>query len=218
MDGSILKSIGLEIIGVMVPVSIYMLLVVLLVYSLSSFFFSSFAAAPIHTAANLVYLETPSNSITQKLKGALLNALVFVIIISIVTFFLVLLYCYKFTNFLKNCTRFSAFFVLATMGYSIFLSMIQHFLILIDSITCFVLLFNFTIIVAAWFTNVPEWTTWVLLIALALYDLVTVLAPGGLLKILVELALSQDEELPALVYKARPTMVGGFSDSSSVEL
>lgn len=88
------------------------------------------------------------------------------------------------------------------------------------------------IIVAAWFTKLPEWTTWVLLVALALYDLVAVLAPGGPLKLLVELASSRDEELPALVYEARPTMprnaehhgsnlgllVAGVSDSGSVEL
>ncbi|KAL7171919.1 hypothetical protein ACSBR2_031579 [Camellia fascicularis] len=218
-----------------------MLLVVLLVYSLSSS--SSSVAAPIRTAANLVYLETPSDSATQKLEGALLNALVFVIIISIVTFLLVFLYYCNFTNFLKNYTRFSSFFVLTAMGYSIFLSIIQHFSIPIDSITCFILLLNFTvlgvlsvfsravpiflkqgfmialgIIVAAWFTNLPKWTTWVLVIALALYDLVAVLALGGLLKILVELASSQNEELPALVYEARPTVVGGFSNSGSVEL
>ncbi|GMQ03616.1 hypothetical protein CsSME_00049361 [Camellia sinensis var. sinensis] len=160
-------------------------------------------------------------------KSALLNALVFIIIISIVTFLLVLLYYYNFTNFLKNYTRFSAFFVLAAIGCSIFLSIIQHFSIPIDSITCFVLLLNFTvvgfmvtlgIIMAAWFINLVEWTTWVLLIALALYDLVAVLAPGGLLKILVKLASNRDEELSALVYEARPTVVGGFSDSGSVEL
>lgn len=132
----------------------------------------------------------------------------------------------------------------------------------IDSITCFLLLFNFTvvgvlsvfsngvpifvrqaymvvlgIIVAAWFTKLPEWTTWVLLVALAVYDLVAVLAPGGPLKLLVELASTRDEELPALVYEARPVvsrgprtrgsgtrgsnlglLVGGVSESGSVEL
>lgn len=88
------------------------------------------------------------------------------------------------------------------------------------------------IIVAAWFAKLPEWTTWVLLVALAVYDLVAVLAPGGPLKLLVELASNRDDELPALVYEARPTVlgntenrgsslgvsVGGVSDSGSVEL
>lgn len=187
----------------------------------------------------------------------MLNALVFVVLIAIVTFVLVVLYYYNFTNFLKNYMRFSGFFVLGTMGGSIFLSIVQQFSIPIDSITCFLLLFNFTIvgvlsmfsagmpivlrqgymvslgiIVAAWFTKLPEWTTWVLLVALALYDLVAVLSPGGPLKLLVELASSRDEELPALVYEARPTvshnegnqrtslglLIGGVSDSGSVEL
>ncbi|XP_024189466.1 presenilin-like protein At1g08700 isoform X2 [Rosa chinensis] len=253
MESSILESIGVEIIGVMSPVSICMFLVVLLVYALSPSNPSS--SSSIRTAANLVYLESPTDSTSEKLEGALLNALVFVILIALVTFLLVLLYYYNFTNFLKNYMRFSAFFVLATMGGSIFLSIIQHFSIPIDSVTCFLLLFNFTlvgvlsmfaagmpillrqaymvclgIIVAAWFTKLPEWTTWVLLVALALYDLVAVLAPGGPLKLLVELASTRDEELPALVYEARPTvprnanasslglLVAGVSDSGSVEL
>ncbi|KAB1223115.1 hypothetical protein CJ030_MR2G018734 [Morella rubra] len=257
MESSILESIGVDIIGVMSPVSICMLLVVFLVYSLSPSSPFSSSSTPLRTAANLVYLETPSDSAAQKLEGALLNALVFVILIALVTFLLVVLYYYNFTNFLKNYMRFSAFFVLATMGGSIFLSIIQQFSIPIDSITCFLLLFNFTvvgvlsvfsggipilfrqaymvslgIIVAAWFAKLPEWTTWVLLVALAVYDLVAVLAPGGPLKLLVELASNRDDELPALVYEARPTvlgntenrgsslgvLVGGVSDSGSVEL
>ncbi|KAI3782712.1 hypothetical protein L2E82_12766 [Cichorium intybus] len=256
MDGSILESIGVEIIGVMSPVSICMLLVVLIVYSLTSF--SSTSGEPIRTAANLVYLEAPTDSTSEKIEGSLLNALVFVILIAAVTFLLVLLYYYNFTNFLKNYMRFSAFFVLGVMGGSIFISIIRQFSIPIDAITCLILLFNFTvvgvlsifaegipipillrqvymvllgIIVAAWFTNLPEWTTWTLLVALALYDLVAVLAPGGPLKILVELASSRDDELPALVYEARPTvsrntrgssfglLVGGVSsDSVEVEM
>ncbi|PKI47739.1 hypothetical protein CRG98_031872 [Punica granatum] len=49
-----------------------------------------------------------------------------------------------------------------------------------------------------------EWTTWVLLVAMALYDLAAVLLPVGPLRLLVELAISRDEDIPALVYEARP--------------
>lgn len=233
-----------------------MFLVVLIVYSLSSPS-SSDNQQVIRTAANLVYLESPSDTTTQKLEGAVLNAVVFVVLITLVTFLLVILYYYRFTNFLKYYIRFSAFFVLGSMGGSIFLSLIQHFNIPIDSFTFCLLLFNFTIlgvisvfsqgvpillnqmymvalgiIVAAWFTKLPEWTTWVVLVALALYDLVAVLAPGGPLKMLVELASSRDEELPALVYEARPNvgsrsgnrgsnlglLLAGFSDGDPIEL
>ncbi|XP_010550515.1 PREDICTED: presenilin-like protein At1g08700 [Tarenaya hassleriana] len=253
MESSILESLGVEIIGVMAPVSICMFLVVLLTYSLSVT-----SDSQIRTAANLVYLENPSDSAAVKLEGSIANAVVFVVLVAVVTFVLVLLYYYNFTNFLKHYMRFSAFFVLGTMGGAIFLSIIQHFSIPVDYITCLILLFNFTvlgtlsvfsggipivlrqcymvimgIVVAAWFTKLPEWTTWVILMALALYDLVAVLAPGGPLKLLVELASSRDEELPAMVYEARPTvssndrrnrgsslrlLVGGASDSRSVEM
>ena len=138
--------------------------------------------------------------------------------------------------------RFSAFFVLSSMGGSILLTLIQRLSVPVDAITCAIFIFNFSIvgvlsvlsvsvpiimkqaymvalgiIVAAWFTKLPEWTTWTLLIALAVYDLVAVLAPGGPLKLLVELASSRDEELPALVYEARPN-VAPRSVSSTVEL
>ena len=60
------------------------------------------------------------------------------------------------------------------------------------------------VLVAYSFTMLPEWTTWVLLVAMSLYDLAAVLLPGGPLRLLVELAISRDEEIPALVYEARP--------------
>ncbi|KAK4412750.1 Presenilin-like protein [Sesamum alatum] len=238
--GSILETIGHEIIGVMSPVSICMLLVVLLVYTVYNPS-SAAATTTIRTAANLVYLESPSDSTAQKLEGAILNAVVFVVIITLVTFLLVLLYYYRFTNFLIYYTRFSVFMIFSVMGSSILISIIQRFDIPVDAVTFSVMLFNFTvlgtisvfsngipiivkqsnlvvlgIIVAAWFSRLPEWTTWVVLVALALYDLAAVLAPGGPLKLLVELASSRNEELPALVYESRPNVGrnSGARDSS----
>ena len=40
------------------------------------------------------------------------------------------------------------------------------------------------VVTAYMFTFVPEWTTWTLLIAMALYDLYAVLVPGGPLKVI----------------------------------
>nr|GEX41900.1 presenilin-like protein At2g29900 [Tanacetum cinerariifolium] len=60
------------------------------------------------------------------------------------------------------------------------------------------------VLTAYWFTMLPEWTTWVLLVAMSLYDLAAVLLPVGPLRLLVELAISRDEDIPALVYEARP--------------
>ncbi|KAK7286606.1 hypothetical protein RJT34_21725 [Clitoria ternatea] len=241
MESSVLECIGVEIIGVMSPVSICMFLVVLLVYTLSSP--TADTATTIRTAANLVYVENPSDTAVQKFEGAVLNAVVFVVLIALVTFLLVLLYYYNCTSFLRHYMRFSAFFLLASMGGSILLSLIQHFSIPLDALTSFLLLFNFTvlgvlsvfsvgipillrqaymvtlgIIVAAWFTKLPEWTTWTLLVALAVYDLVAVLAPGGPLKLLVDLASTRNEELPALVYEARPTVAVSSGGASTLGL
>lgn len=228
MESSILDTLGVDLLSVISPVSICMLLVVLLISLLSSP--DSSAGAPPITAATLVYLESPADSASQKLSGALLNALVFVVLIAAVTFLLLLLYYYNCTAFLKNYTRLSAFFVLSSMGGSILLSLLKAFSLPLDAVSSLLLLLNFSvlgvasvfstslpillkqaymlalaIIVAAWFTKLPEWTTWTLLLALAIYDLLAVLCPGGPLRMLVEMASARDDDLPALVYEARPT-------------
>ena len=124
---------------------------------------------------------------------------------------------------------FSAFVVLGFLGGEIWIFLIQHFSTPIDCVTFLVVLCNFAIVgvlavfmskmpilvtqgylvvigilVAYWFTMLPEWTTWAMLVAMALYDLAAVLLPVGPLRLLVELAISRDEEIPALVYEARP--------------
>lgn len=124
---------------------------------------------------------------------------------------------------------FSAFVVLGFMGGEIALFLFEKFSFPIDCVTFLVVLYNFAVVgvlavfiskmaifvtqaylvvigmlVAYWFTLLPEWTTWVLLVAMALYDLAAVLLPVGPLRLLVELAISRDEDIPALVYEARP--------------
>ena len=53
---------------------------------------------------------------------------------------------------------------------------VQGYLIVTSVVTAFV------------FSHIPAWTTWCLLIAMALYDLYAVLTPGGPLKVSLHLA------------------------------
>ncbi|KQK03892.1 presenilin-like protein At2g29900 [Brachypodium distachyon] len=237
---TILDTLGEEVLAVMSPVSICMALVVLLISILSPPSSpASPSAPPPVTAATLVYLESPSDSPGQKLVGALLDAAVFVALVAVVTFVLVALYYYRCTGFLKNYMRFSAFFVLFSMGGAIAITILRRLDVPLDAPTALLLLFNasavgvlsvfasavpilvrqgymvtLAVIVAAWLSRLPEWTTWIMLVALAVYDLVAVLAPRGPLRMLVELASSRDDELPALIYESRPT-VGPAERSSS---
>jgi presenilin 1 len=123
---------------------------------------------------------------------------------------------------------FSSFMVLGFMGSEIAVFLTRYFNFPIDCITFGLIMFNFTVVgvlavfmtkmaifvtqgymvvigmlVAYYFTLLPEWTTWMLLVFMSLYDLAAVLLPGGPLRLLVELAISRDEDIPALVYEAR---------------
>ncbi|XWS51230.1 hypothetical protein CRYUN_Cryun12cG0158700 [Craigia yunnanensis] len=220
----LLDTLGEEIIRIITPVSICMFLVVLLVSILNTN-----SSASVTSIATIAYSETSSDSSWNKFLGALLNSLAFVAVVTVVTFILVLLFYLRCTKFLKIYMGFSSFVVLGFMGGEIALFLIEEFSVPVDCITFLVVLFNFAVVgvlavfmskmailvtqgylvligmlVAYWFTLLPEWTTWVLLVALALYDLAAVLLPVGPLRLLVELAMRRDEDIPALVYEARP--------------
>ncbi|PWA99836.1 Peptidase A22A, presenilin [Artemisia annua] len=224
---SILNSLGQEIISIITPVSICMFSVVILVSILNSNPLN--LSSSISTIATVAYNEPTSDSDWDKFKGALLNSLVFVTVVTGVTFLLVALFYFRCTKFLKYYMGFSAFLVLGFMGGEIGVFLIQVFNVGIDAFSYALLWFNFAVVgvlavfmmkapifvtqsymvvigvlTAYWFTMLPEWTTWVLLVAMSLYDLAAVLLPVGPLRLLVELAISRDEDIPALVYEARP--------------
>ncbi|CAA7038041.1 unnamed protein product [Microthlaspi erraticum] len=227
---SILDSLGEELIGILAPVSICMFTVVLLVCVLNSDPSSS-SSASFSSIATAAYTESDSDSPWDRFVGASLNSLVFVAAITVATFVLVLLFYLRCVNFLKFYMGFSAFIVLANLGGEILVLLIDRLRFPIDSVTFLILLFNFSVVgvfavfmsrfsilitqaylvvigvlVAFFFTMLPEWTTWTLLVALAIYDVAAVLLPVGPLRLLVEMAISRDEDIPALVYEARPVI------------
>lgn len=231
---SILFTLGEEIVRIIIPVSSCMLLVVLLVTILDTDSIPDLSSilADFSSASASVSVS----SIWDDLKGALITSAIFIAMITAVTFLIVVLFYFRFNRFLKSYMIFSSFIVLSLLGGQICLYLISVSRLPLDSITFFLLFFNFSVvgtvaivpastsggmpliitqlyliwiavIVAYWFTHLPEWTTWALLVSLAVYDIAAVLLPGGPLRLLVELAISRNEELPALVYEARPVNV-----------
>ncbi|KAG0039379.1 hypothetical protein BGZ82_008479 [Podila clonocystis] len=114
--------------------------------------------------------------------------------------------------------------LLGFMGYILILNLIQVLRIPLDYITMSFALWNFAVaglisvfwkgpmwlqqvyltvmssLMAFSLTGLAEWTTWMLLALLVIWDLIAVLCPFGPLKILVESSRNQNQEVPALLY------------------
>eukprot|EP00873_Tetraselmis_striata_P023226 jgi/Tetstr1/443490/TSEL_031497.t1 len=223
-------TLGEQVTGIVAPVSICMALTVALVRVLNPTGDSGSSAVAI---ATVYYDEQASDSTGQKLAGSVVNALIFVAIIGAMTFVLFLLFKYKCYKVIYAYMGFAGFNIFFFLTGTLWLKVMQAWHLHIDAISFCFILYNFAvvgmlglffmpvpitmkqgylivtgIVVAYIFTLIPEWTTWVLLVAMALYDLCAVLTPGGPLKLLVEMAIERNQEIPALVYESRPTRPG----------
>ncbi|GIL83410.1 hypothetical protein Vretifemale_12242 [Volvox reticuliferus] len=223
---SLLDDLGEEVTGIVTPVSLCMAVTVLLVRLLNPEGSSSPSSVVI---ASIAYHENASDSSGKKLGGALLNAIIFVAVIAGMTVLLLLLFKYKCYKFIYAYMGFAVFNIFFFLTGALFIQVMQVINLHIDAFSLAYGLLNFSvigtlgllfmpipllmkqlyliwvgIIVAYVFTWIPEWTSWVILVFMALYDIAAVLIPGGPLQALVKLAIERNQDLPALVYEARP--------------
>jgi len=175
-------------------------------------------------------VSNTANSNVKNFGLSLINGLVIISVIATATFLIVLLYKYRCMKLLLGYMIFSSAALLGMLGGVMFQTFIQKYNVIIDNITFYFLLVNFAVVgtaaifygkgipsfitqmylvftsvILAWqlsFFN--EWTAWMLLVLLALYDLCAVLTPCGPLKALVNLMQRDDApEMPGLLYEAR---------------
>lgn len=220
------------IMEILVPVCITMVFVIFVV---------KFVTFPYTNAASIVmvYQEEAADTGVTKFFGALLNAAIFVVMIVVVTCVFVALYYYRCMNIIFGWLILSTVTLFAFMGGYVFFEILNAANIPMDYITFAFLLWNFSIcgilsifwhaplkvnqgflifisaIMAILFTKLPEWTTWAVLAAIAIYDLFAVLCPRGPLRVLVETAQERNESIPALIYSASIWMMMAGSTSSS---
>ncbi|KAJ9452742.1 Presenilin-B [Diplonema papillatum] len=213
--------------ALLIPVSVTMLIVV---WAVSNF-------TPISEVSEqqpilLAYSEQSTDSEGEKLGGAVLNALIIVAFFILVTSLMVVLYKYRCMKIIAGWLILSSALILYFMGWIWFDLFCTKYQLPYDKVTAAVVMWNFgtvgviciyfrghprmtqmylvaTSAIMAWFlTRLPEWTTWVLLAAVALYDVFAVLSPKGPLKALVEESQRRDEAIPGLVYESKSYKLG----------
>ncbi|KAG0357019.1 Presenilin-1 [Podila minutissima] len=171
-----------------------------------------------------VYKETATSTVSQNIVGSLANAGIIIGQIVIVTIIIVVLFKRGHIKVLIGFFMVVVAMLLGFMGYILILNLIQVLRIPLDYITMSFALWNFAVaglisvfwkgpmwlqqvyltvmssLMAFSLTGLAEWTTWMLLALLVIWDLIAVLCPFGPLKILVESSRNQNQEVPALLY------------------
>ncbi|KNB42162.1 presenilin-like protein [Blastocystis sp. subtype 4] len=173
----------------------------------------------------MVYKQEADNT-WDSIWQAVVNALVIVIFIGLMTFVMVILYKYHCVKVLYALLYFATFSAIGYTGWFVFyMAMIQYRIPwdLISSVVIFVnlgvvsvvcifgkyapdgmkktFLVFISCLVCYLLSFFPDWTTWVLLVAMALYDMCAVLTPCGPLKMLLNISRDREDAIPGLLYE-----------------
>jgi len=159
---------------------------------------------------------------------AAINALVIVCVICAATFGLVACYYFRCLKLLLAYLMLASTMLLGYSGGFMVYTAIRVYKVVIDLPTFLFIMWNFAItgvvaiywqqgipryitqsyliavaVIMCWIlSNFPEWTSWALLVMLALYDLCAVLTPCGPLRALILLAQERKDPIPGLLYEA----------------